>query len=117
MHRLDVRNHLGGEQKAEAEITFPAQGNKGHIQGKPDNQEGVMTVQMGFPPPPIFRPVSEDTLLPCPFCGALPDFREWASEQWTVEVTCLNKVCAVNPHTSLCSSRDDARTIWNTRTS
>jgi len=74
-----------------------------------------MMAQTGFPPPPTFRPVSEDTLLPCPFCGAHPDFREWTSKQWTVEVTCLNKTCAVSPHTALCKSRDDARAIWNYR--
>ena len=74
-----------------------------------------MTIQAVIPPPPNFRPVSEEALLPCPFCGARPDFREWASEQWTVEAMCLNKMCSVRPHTSLCRNRDDARTIWNYR--
>jgi hypothetical protein len=59
--------------------------------------------------------LSEDTLLPCPFCGTLPDFREWSSEQWTVEVTCMNKLCSVRPHTALCGTREDARAIWNHR--
>jgi hypothetical protein len=116
MHCLDLRNQLGAEPKAEAGITYLTQRKKGIIHEKPESQKRVMTVQMSFPPPLIFHPVSEDTLLPCPFCGVLPDFREWSSEQWTVEVTCLNKTCAVRPHTPLCRSRDDARAIWNTRT-
>ncbi|MEZ5275438.1 MAG: hypothetical protein R3F07_03540 [Opitutaceae bacterium] len=65
--------------------------------------------------PKTLKRLSEDTLLPCPFCGTLPDFREWASEHWTVEVTCMNKLCSVRPHTSLCHNREDARDIWNHR--
>jgi hypothetical protein len=61
------------------------------------------------------KSISEDSLLPCPFCGTQPVFREWSSERWTVEITCLNKACAVRPHTSLCKDRDDARILWNRR--
>lgn len=60
-------------------------------------------------------PILEDSLLPCPFCGAQPVFREWSSERWTVEITCLNKACAVRPHTTLCRNRDEARILWNQR--
>ena len=61
------------------------------------------------------RPIPAEILFPYPFCGAPPDFREWSSKRWTIEVTCLNKIYSVRPHTPLCRSRTDVVAIWNHR--
>ena len=52
-------------------------------------------------------------LLPCPFCGALPEWR--GDDIGTYEVICSNPECLIRPETSFETTKAAAFTAWNRR--
>lgn len=52
--------------------------------------------------------------LPCPFCGAEPEVYAFTTHMEFI-VECLNEDCAMNPHTRIRDSREQAISDWNGR--
>lgn len=55
----------------------------------------------------------ETKLLTCPFCGCEAEINKIADGQYYVE--CSNFYCWVVPSTDICSTKEKAIELWNTR--
>ena len=65
--------------------------------------------------------MTEKNLLPCPFCGALPDtytvaYNVCGEDRVYHAVQCMNDQCEVAPCTELHDTPEEAAAAWNRRT-